>query len=50
MTEGLRLGSGQAPGMEDKMSEAIYDVIVLGGGAGGVPAFIRASQLGGHGR
>jgi len=30
------------------MSEAIYDVIVLGGGAGGVPASIRASQLGGR--
>lgn len=28
------------------MSEAIYDVIVLGGGAGGVPAAIRSSQLG----
>lgn len=30
------------------MSEASYDVIVLGGGAGGVPAAIRASQLGGR--
>jgi dihydrolipoamide dehydrogenase len=29
------------------MSEEIYDVVVLGGGAGGVPAAIRASQLGG---
>jgi dihydrolipoamide dehydrogenase len=28
------------------MSEASYDVIVLGGGAGGVPASIRAAQLG----
>jgi dihydrolipoamide dehydrogenase len=34
--------------MEDKMSDASYDVIVLGGGAGGVPASIRASQLGGR--
>jgi dihydrolipoamide dehydrogenase len=25
----------------------LYDVVVLGGGAGGVPAAIRASQLGG---
>ena len=30
------------------MSEASYDVIVLGGGAGGVPASIRAAQLGGR--
>jgi len=30
------------------MAEATYDVIVLGGGAGGVPASIRASQLGGR--
>lgn len=29
------------------MAEDIYDVIVLGGGAGGVPAAIRAAQLGG---
>jgi dihydrolipoamide dehydrogenase len=29
------------------MTEEIYDVIVLGGGAGGVPAAIRAAQLGG---
>jgi dihydrolipoamide dehydrogenase len=29
------------------MTEKDYDVIVLGGGAGGVPAAIRASQLGG---
>ncbi|MFH1931774.1 MAG: NAD(P)/FAD-dependent oxidoreductase [Pseudomonadota bacterium] len=29
------------------MNEKIYDVIVLGGGAGGVPAAIRAAQLGG---
>ena len=29
------------------MTEKIYDVIVLGGGAGGVPAAIRAAQLGG---
>ena len=29
------------------MKEVIYDVIVLGGGGGGVPAAIRASQLGG---
>ena len=28
-------------------SQEIYDVVVLGGGAGGVPAAIRASQLGG---
>jgi dihydrolipoamide dehydrogenase len=30
------------------MSEASYDVIVLGGGAGGVPAAIRGAQLGGR--
>ena len=30
------------------MSEESYDVIVLGGGAGGVPAAIRAAQLGGR--
>jgi len=30
------------------MAEASYDVIVLGGGAGGVPASIRAGQLGGR--
>lgn len=30
------------------MSKEIYDVIVLGGGAGGVPAAIRAAQLGGR--
>lgn len=30
------------------MSEETYDVIVLGGGAGGVPAAVRASQLGGR--
>jgi len=30
------------------MAEEKYDVIVLGGGAGGVPAAVRASQLGGH--
>ncbi len=30
------------------MSDASYDVIVLGGGAGGVPASIRAAQLGGR--
>jgi dihydrolipoamide dehydrogenase len=29
------------------MTEEIYDVVVLGGGAGGVPAAIRAAQLGG---
>lgn len=29
------------------MGEETYDVVVLGGGAGGVPAAIRASQLGG---
>jgi len=29
------------------MTEEIYDIIVLGGGAGGVPAAIRAAQLGG---
>lgn len=29
------------------MTERIYDLIVLGGGAGGVPAAIRAAQLGG---
>jgi len=29
------------------MEEEIFDVIVLGGGAGGVPAAIRAAQLGG---
>jgi len=29
------------------MTEEIYDVIVLGGGAGGAPAAIRAAQLGG---
>ena len=29
------------------MTEEIYDVIVLGGGAGGVPAAIRAAQVGG---
>jgi dihydrolipoamide dehydrogenase len=29
------------------MSQVVYDVIVLGGGAGGVPAAIRAAQLGG---
>ena len=33
---------------EEKMNEEVYDVIVLGGGAGGVAAAIRASQLGGH--
>jgi len=32
---------------KEKMSEERYDVIVLGGGAGGVPAAIRAAQLGG---
>jgi dihydrolipoamide dehydrogenase len=30
------------------MTEQIYDVIVLGGGAGGAPAATRAAQLGGH--
>ena len=30
------------------MAQEIYDVIVLGGGAGGVPAAIRAAQLGGR--
>jgi len=30
------------------MTEEIYDVVVLGGGAGGAPAAIRAAQLGGH--
>jgi dihydrolipoamide dehydrogenase len=30
------------------MSEASYDVVVLGGGAGGVPAAIRSAQLGGR--
>ncbi len=30
------------------MSEASYDVILLGGGAGGVPTAIRAAQLGGR--
>ena len=29
------------------MAEHSYDLIVLGGGAGGVPAAIRAAQLGG---
>jgi len=33
--------------MEEGMTQVIYDVIVLGGGAGGVPAAIRAAQLGG---
>jgi dihydrolipoamide dehydrogenase len=33
---------------EEMMSQEIYDVVVLGGGAGGVPAAIRASQLGGR--
>jgi len=33
---------------KEKMSEQDYDVIVLGGGAGGVPAAIRAAQLGGR--
>jgi dihydrolipoyl dehydrogenase len=32
---------------EQNMTENTYDVIVLGGGAGGVPAAIRAAQLGG---
>jgi dihydrolipoamide dehydrogenase len=30
------------------MSDVIYDVLVLGGGAGGIPAAIRAAQLGGR--
>jgi dihydrolipoamide dehydrogenase len=30
------------------LTEEIYDVVVLGGGAGGVPAAIRAAQLGGR--
>ena len=30
------------------MTEKMYDVIVLGGGAGGVPAAVRAAQLGGR--
>ena len=30
------------------MSENIYDVIVIGGGAGGVPAAVRSAQLGGR--
>ncbi|MFC1890960.1 dihydrolipoyl dehydrogenase family protein [Thermodesulfobacteriota bacterium] len=30
------------------MSETTYDVIVLGGGGGGVPAAIRSAQLGGR--
>jgi dihydrolipoamide dehydrogenase len=30
------------------MTRDSYDAIVLGGGAGGVPAAIRAAQLGGH--
>ncbi|MGD8227518.1 MAG: NAD(P)/FAD-dependent oxidoreductase [Desulfobacteraceae bacterium] len=30
------------------MSDLIYDVLVLGGGAGGIPAAIRAAQLGGR--
>ena len=30
------------------MPEQMYDVVVLGGGAGGVPAAIRAAQLGGR--
>jgi len=30
------------------MAEDIYDVVVLGGGAGGAPAAIRAAQLGGR--
>jgi dihydrolipoamide dehydrogenase len=33
--------------MEERMPEEIYDVVVLGGGAGGVAAAIRAAQLGG---
>jgi dihydrolipoamide dehydrogenase len=31
---------------EETVDQEIYDVVVLGGGAGGVPAAIRASQLG----
>jgi pyruvate/2-oxoglutarate dehydrogenase complex dihydrolipoamide dehydrogenase (E3) component len=31
------------------VDQEIYDVVVLGGGAGGVPAAIRASQLRGKG-
>jgi pyruvate/2-oxoglutarate dehydrogenase complex dihydrolipoamide dehydrogenase (E3) component len=31
------------------VNREIYDVVVLGGGAGGVPAPIRASQLGSKG-
>jgi dihydrolipoamide dehydrogenase len=34
--------------MEEGMTQVVYDVIVLGGGAGGVPAAIRAAQLGGR--
>lgn len=30
------------------MNDEVFDVVVLGGGAGGVPAAIRAAQLGGH--
>jgi len=30
------------------MAEKVYDVIVLGGGAGGIPAAIRSAQLGGR--
>jgi len=30
------------------MAAESYDVVVLGGGAGGVPAAIRAAQLGGR--
>jgi dihydrolipoamide dehydrogenase len=33
---------------KEKMSTEDYEVIVLGGGAGGVPAAIRAAQLGGR--
>jgi dihydrolipoamide dehydrogenase len=29
------------------MSEEMYDVVVMGGGAGGIPAAIRSAQLGG---